>query len=442
MQNLIFEKILEQVKQNPKVDTIEILEGVFKIEGDESIYEIKGKLIFTSGGSGRTKISGQIIDFRSKKEHNSPFFASDSTLKFFYCNKEIGEGFRSLYSEKGELGVFADFVFSIGATLIDPEFPEFKKVKFLIPNLLIKQKFQGYKLPFKSLILKLNKIDNPQQTYDSTIKSGAIGFTYWAEVSHKSNRRIDPNQFIDLEKCLYLFFKMLSGNKIPPILYTYFWDEEEVKLETKSRFLEGNKSNRLWSDNYNIDLNKVWECFSIQWIENKYYFKEYIPTLAQWYEEALSGKFGLKTIVAGQICLELLFATVCYEILKLPENRGDFSSASIKFKILLNAIGLRSPYYSEINFKEFKNAMRQISNETDPIDVLTQLRNKVIHFKPPKSKGEKALREAKTIAVSAHLTLWYIEIVFLAIIGYRGSYSSRNHTFPILKEEEFVFKLS
>lgn len=141
-----------------------------------------------------------------------------------------------------------------------------------------------------------------------------------------------------------------------------------------------------------------------------------------WYVEANAYNVALETRIAlAQIALELLAWVQIVETDKI-RSRSDFSqlSAAGKIRTLLHHIGV--PLHIPTHLHHL--SVLQDNDAFDGPGVITKVRNALIHATERKREFIASL-DGRTLSQCGDLSLEYIELVILAVCGYKGIYARR-----------------
>jgi hypothetical protein len=149
-------------------------------------------------------------------------------------------------------------------------------------------------------------------------------------------------------------------------------------------------------------------------------------TLAiHWYVESNMCSGGIEgAIIMAQTAFELIAWTLLVEDRRtLGEDGFQKLPAVDKLRLILSFA--RVPLEVPPLLTELIRAAKGY-NWTDGPQVITEMRNALVHANPDKRKkvfgaGTKALFE------TWYLSLWYLELVLLSLMGYAGRYSNRLH---------------
>lgn len=144
-----------------------------------------------------------------------------------------------------------------------------------------------------------------------------------------------------------------------------------------------------------------------------------------WYVEANMCAGGVEgAVVLAQTSFELLAWTLLVEerrVLSEESFQPGKLPAMDKLRLLISACGIPLDIPSSLTQLV---AFGKANGCSDGPQTLTQVRNTLVHSNPKKRRklfdADSQVREE-----ASDLSLWYLELIFLYLFGYRGEYSNR-----------------
>jgi hypothetical protein len=237
--------------------------------------------------------------------------------------------------------------------------------------------------------------------------------------------------------CFNDFLTFLNGRRVFTVFHTGILENNRVWSKYSNYSLDIYKSTYNWAvRNSTEGLNELFEKFSTLW-KNKN-DRNFLIFAVQCYEQANNNsiKEGSieNSIVIAQTALELI-----YNWLLIEKNRlligGDSEKINAANKIRLLLSHLKINYCVPEDFNELKELISSSNEYIDAPSILVSIRNSIVHSNIKKRKKLSALSiEIKHQALQ--LSIWYIEISLLYILGHKGKYYNRcsRELYPIDRE--------
>lgn len=247
---------------------------------------------------------------------------------------------------------------------------------------------------------------------------GGYSILYTGKI-FKKHGLITLKEFTEWHDRFHTFLSFINGRRVAPIFYTGFLHDKEEWADYTNYYKSPYKEVNCWSKGLDYKhIESVWNEFDKLW--NKKENLEFLHTLTFWYFEANSFSGKVKgSIILIQSALELLINWY------LIENKGEeFSKktpAATKIKKLINPlkIGDKVP----LNFVSLNSYMLE-TNYKDGPSILAHIRNVLVHA--DKKNREKLYHISEAVLEEAlQLGIWYVELSFLFILGYKENYNNR-----------------
>lgn len=223
----------------------------------------------------------------------------------------------------------------------------------------------------------------------------------------------------DYVACLNQFIFFFCGRRYPAYFLTGIFEGEKIWSDYTGYITEMYQFIPSWSHMLNkLDLTAIWRTFLSLWRTPE--DRDFIEILVHWYIEANGqAAFVDGSIILAQTALELLYNWLLVENAKVvigPD--ADNLSAANKIRLLLTYV--RAPLAIPAAFSE----LSALDGATDGPQIFVQIRNALVHGQEKKRvELMKVSDRAKYQALQ--LGLWYIELLFLYILGYNGKYRNR-----------------
>ncbi len=264
------------------------------------------------------------------------------------------------------------------------------------------------------------KNQNSETLYKELKDEGGYVLLYSGKIVSQKNTSITFEECENLCDCLSHFFFFLNGRRCSPLFRRGFSGETEVWTDYTPYFTDPYQYVPTWPQAFNIEgLNEVWNKFCQLWQDESE--RDVLKTVLHWYVEANSNAgFVEGSLIMIQNALELLFSWIMVE--NLPDT-NDNGSASSKIVRLLSHYNIET----EIPFSlEELNALATANENTikNGPEAITHIRNKIVHPKKANREEFKKVSDGAKYE-SLQLGLWYVELILLHYLEYKGKYSNR-----------------
>ena len=253
--------------------------------------------------------------------------------------------------------------------------------------------------------------------------SGGYFFMHTGSITRADGKVISYNEVGELMIPLAEFLSLVTGRYVTP----HFWKGchgGEIKWEKFTSYrVSPYKSVRSWmpknSNEHLLELSR-----NYYEARNKNSAKDFWSSLIHWYTEA-NCNAGLVdgALIFAQTALELIYNYWIVETLGLLRGRDAESiSAANKLRLILAQIGLPSTVPDTL--PDLKKFIAQDKELHDAADGIVFLRNSLVHGNLSKRKKYASV-PANAIAQALFLSLHYVELSMLKLLGYNGKYYDR-----------------
>ncbi|RNI27902.1 hypothetical protein EFA69_17585 [Rufibacter immobilis] len=268
----------------------------------------------------------------------------------------------------------------------------------------------------------IDKCYNYNDTKDLLKTNGGYILQYSGELTSKKGN-INLEEARKAFSCLNKFLTFLNGRRTSALFIHGVYNEETIWSDFTPYLVDQYKSSFRWLPiDSSKKINLIWNRFSLLWQEVN--SRDFLSTAIHWYIEVNNNTgFTTGSIVTAQIALELLYNWTIVENKKLLIGKdAENITAANKIRLLISFVGL--DYEVPPAFKGLQEFIKNDKNLKDGPDAVVRIRNYIVHSQEDKRKilhliPNKVLHEA------LQLSIWYIEMSLLFILGYKGEYHNR-----------------
>lgn len=253
-------------------------------------------------------------------------------------------------------------------------------------------------------------------------ESNGFQLLYTGRLELKNRKKISYEQIQEKLEALSIFLTFVNGSTISP-LFRYGFIGNSVAWKSSTPYINDSYSYVYsWVTNQeNNGLPNLWKNFNMLWQNQN--DQECIKIIINWYTIANQNKALIEgSIVLIQNALELLFHWLIAEKYNyMTSTDADNISATSKIGFLLSHYNI-SPEIPE-EFRGLTKYSKQ-NNITNGPEAFTRIRNCIVH---PSRKKRKTLKELENNSKveSLHLGLWYVELILLKHLNFKGEYLNR-----------------
>ena len=429
-----FANIPEYIK--PIVDTGQPNQSI-KIFEDAKFHIKTAKKEIVVTGNIEFKWFPQIgVYFEGSTEKFEHFMAEEENFKVLDPNGEdLGQAFIIReYSGSGEW--FVKGVFAMDCNTGDPLIPV-KEVRFVVPNmdkfdgLILKDESKSYRgrihFSFDGYSIILDKLPDFENRINALKKNGGYHITYSGKmVLDNAVNLNDVRKKIEVLNC---FLRFLNGKQVSAFFFTGIHDGENIWQDFRSFPVEPyhERGYSCFPPNLRKDdidsLGIVYANIQNFWKQEDQ--KAMIISAIGWYLEANTKPYYQfdTSLIISQSALEMFYNWLMIEKDKILRGKINLSAAN-KIRLLLARVGVKNEV--PVTYSTLKKFISDTKNnkEEDAVDAIVLYRNAIVHGEYDKRLKLQTFtptfkQEAK------NLSIWYLELCILYVLGYSGKYSNR-----------------
>jgi len=428
---------------HPNEDII-IEKGTFYLIWENERYELTGKILFTWLPDLKVKLNGTLI----KPLNNSIFPFSNTNFLVEIENTE-----RNFASTGFLLRLTSKDLNQISLYLRPPiTFGDLNnkasQVRFEIPNL---RSFNGQpvhnkktafrnRLLFenKEYVITLDKSTSFIEKNQELKERGGFILLYAGKLVSRNKSEVSYDETLNVLDSFGYFLQFINGKRTHPLFIKgihkrkYVWESYTPYIIDRYKYVKS------WSPEHSTEgLLDLWGNFSNLWSNES--DRECLRTVLHWYVEAnLNSAFAVGSIVLIQNALELLFHWFISEKKRyVNQSDADNISAAAKIGFLLSSMQILPDIP-----KEFEGLIGYAKkyNITNGPEVFIKIRNCIVH---PSLKKRITLKEleGKAIFEAKELGIWYVEIILLKFMNYKGEYQNRCKLYKGISSTEKIEKV-
>ncbi len=248
---------------------------------------------------------------------------------------------------------------------------------------------------------------------------GGYAVTHIGEVKRVDGLALTPAEATDVVEALFWLFSFARGGSSPPALPVGFNSQlKRVWREWLSPRATAWRGNESWFDPTQASaLADIFTPFMSLWGDST--MREVLTSVIHWYIEANTNAGGVEgAIVLTQAALELL-ATVI-----MVERDQVFSAATFDRYNAERRLTELLDYCRIPSGPSFKLASYPVLQDFTGPGVIVRLRNALVHSKQAKRIDLRNFPfDLRYDAVT--LGLWYVELILLWLLDFKGRYSNR-----------------
>jgi hypothetical protein len=255
---------------------------------------------------------------------------------------------------------------------------------------------------------------------------GGYMITHVGEVKRKDGSTFSVADLMSIrEQCRY-FLSFAMGRRTGLALFiAYDLDGKPVWEDWRSTVMDpGSWTGPSWFDyGASESLSQAFPGFIALW--SKPIWQAPLRTAIYWYLQANRGSPYSSSdtgIILAQVAMELL-AWTHLVLDKRLKSKGEFKEFTAAEQLSSLAVSLMIPL--DLRDEAITVDKRIGGNSKDMSEFIVRMRNNLVH--PEKEKG----LDSEILINASRVTLEFLELVILALIGYTGCYRSRFETgFP------------
>jgi hypothetical protein len=431
-------EVLEQYKDVPEIiessikmpeanSPIQIYEGDFLLRNEKEELNITGKIFFNWVAISGCHFTGII--------KNTTAIGHDE-YKVIINGLEFGAGYVSNTTIGNNISGTIIKGRASGRAVFGDKSIAVEKLIFAVPNL---RDFHG--LPVKSktekkfhvlsnrlrlendtFLINIDKCIDYKEKIRSLEEKGGYNILYYGElISKKGSIKLDDSS--EIFHCLATFLTFLNGRRISVFFIQGIFEEEVIWCDYTDYVLDSFKHVQSWPQRSSIrGLNELWQQFSALWKDDN--DKNFLTSAVHWYIEANSNRgFTEGSIIMAQTALELLYNWWIIENKKMILGK-DSENINASNKIRLISSQLNISYSVPSSFTLLQKFVDENENINDAPEAIVQIRNAIVHSQQEKRKKLDSIHyKAKYEALQ--LSIWYIEMTLLKILGFNDRFFDR-----------------
>lgn len=270
-------------------------------------------------------------------------------------------------------------------------------------------------------------------------ETGGYAITHVGQIERADGQTFSTEQLNGLIACLSDFFSLVLGRWSRPSLTVGFdnagtrvFEHWGMHQTTTGHYAGGNS---FFDRHHDEIFPALFPSFWRLWHDP--IWREPLHKAIYWYISANNVGFGVNVdsaLLFTQAALELFAWTYCVLDKKAVSEkafapRGGLT-ASDKLTLLMSLLGISSSIPPELKSLH----SRPGKPWSDSMHAITDLRNGLVH---PKENGPLP---AKAYFEAWKLSLWYLDLIFLKLLGYHGKYSNRLTTRFVGQVEDVPWK--
>jgi hypothetical protein len=268
---------------------------------------------------------------------------------------------------------------------------------------------------------------------------------YSGKLKTKRNQTLTYGGTNKVFDTLSLFLSFLNGRRTSPIFRKGIFEDEAIWSDYTPYHVDTHKSVHSWPPQSQVTaIENVWPKFhKLHRDENS---KGVLDVAIFTYLRAnghVAQAFEGVAIIANT--LELLFNYLIVETKKIISGKDiENLQASNKIRLLLSQVGIENDIPDTLSeIKQFQKSSDAFSQLDGP-EIFVQIRNSIVHGQLEKRRNLAKIPNTVIWEVS-QMGIWYVEVILLYIIEYKGIYRNRvlnaqftgdgEETMPYLKDK-------
>ena len=418
-------KIQSTIEMEESNSKIPIYSGSYLLKNETLELTLEGKFFFKWSPSLNVYFQGTT---KGNTRKLFEIFNSDKDFSILIDGLEVGKGFITAIQDNIE-GVFrSKAVFGDRTIAV-------QKISFCVPNLRdfngdqVVEKinnnisYSNSRLHFENddFNIILDKKRNYSDLNKELKHKGGYLIQYNGELERIDKKSISHKDSLEIFQCFSTFLSFLNGRKTSAIFRVGIFDDRKLWKDFTNYTVEPYKHNHSWPDHSSTTgINEVWKNFSDLWKDHK----DFIRSSIHWYLQSCSSSSYVETaIIMAQTALELIYNWWIIECKKMIIGKDSENlSASNKIRLLISQLNITSDV--PIDLKNLDEYVRSEITVNDGPEAIVQIRNAIVHSQMEKRKKLNSLSfEVRYEAL--RLSIWYIEISLLKILGFEGKYNNQ-----------------
>lgn len=269
----------------------------------------------------------------------------------------------------------------------------------------------------------LDSIPEHREGTDKVTWKGGYLNLYGGRIIRANDQAIKYDRAIEVIHVFSRFISFLNGYRTAPLFLQGIHENKAIWKDYSAYIVSDYRSVRSYlPQRFNEGIVSMWNKF-YQFSKNKN--DSYaLDTAVHWYNEANCGSgFGEGSMIMAQAALELLYNWILIENKKILKGKDTENiAASNKIRLLLNQLPIS--YNVPDSYPEMQKFVSDTDNVEDAPDAIVYIRNAIVHAQLEKRKKLADIPDV-VIYQALELTLWYIEMTLLNMLGYNSVYRDR-----------------
>jgi hypothetical protein len=292
------------------------------------------------------------------------------------------------------------------------------------------------RLEYDNWIITVTELENTAGLVKKLEEKGGYAITHVGRIARSSGQPFTTKELNELLECIGYFFSLVLGRWNRPSLTVGFdsvgsrvfehWGMLQI---TAGHYVKGDS---FFDTGHASIFNALFPSFWQLW--NAPLWHDTLKKAIYWYVGANNVGFGVNVdsaLLFTQAALELLAWTYCVMDKKAVSEkafapRGGLTASD---KLTLLTTLMEIPSNIPLQLKSLSAGPNQ--KWSNSMHVITDLRNGLVHPKETKGISDNTYYEAW------RLSLWYLDLILLRLLGYQGKYFNRLMT-PIVGRVEDV----
>lgn len=437
----------------PIVNTDHPNHSIFLVKDSKFKIKTKERVVVLTGNIEFKWFPQAAVYFEGNTDYISNLNMEQENFDILTINDEVlGQGF-VIRERLGSQEYYVKGIFSLNCMRGESTI-RVKEVRFVVPNmrrfdgLIIKNETKSYSgrisLNFDDKEIILDKLPDFEQRLENLKKVGGYHVTYSGKITFQESKNL--NEMRREKEILNCFLQILNGKQVFGLFFTGMHEGEIVWQDFRSYPIEsyherGYSCFPLFLKKEDVDsLATLYNNIQNFWKQEDQ--KGMIKLAVGWYLEANTKPYYHfdTSLIISQSALEMFYNWLMVEKNKIIRGKTNLSAAN-KIRLLLYRIGLNNEVPDKFsNLKKFL-VNNKNNNEEDAVDAVVLYRNAIVHGDYEKRVKLQSFTSAFK-GEAKHLSIWYLELCILYVLGYNGRYNNRTTAKYISDSEEVPWNIS
>ena len=414
-------------------EPIQFYKGRYELRIETYSFELDGTMYFSWVPNSGSYFKGIVL---ANPTGWMKATANGANLKIFVDNKLVGEGFITSNTFGGSSETSAVKGVFRSSAIIGDTSNKVDRVNFSVVNF---RSFYGDAVCWKKsgsarmtrgriclvhedVEIVLDKVVKFKEVSENLNETGGYSILAGGQISFEK-RQVEYKVAQEAMNALSIFLSFANARKTSTLFAHGFQNGVAKWKDYSSYQVDAHKSVISWlPQDSPLNLNAAWVGFNSIWSDDE--GKAFLTSVVHWFT-TVNGGIGYSEggLVIAQVGLELIFNWWIVERLqRVTPRAGKKLAAAKKLEMILAEVSVSSEIPSA--FTDLKTFFDGESELTNAPETIVLIRNAIMHSR--KSKREK-LAVVSTMAryQATQLSIWYIELAILKIIGHNGIYFNR-----------------